>query len=117
MPGAKRECRSCQKVMRSDNLKIHQKICKGRNDLLPNYMNKEVSAQQPKNLVASKKVSLQDIEDPPTFPTFDGGEFSGEKPLSERTLLKIMDMLKIPHENRAQILKEELELDKKVWKR
>ena len=57
MPGAKRECRSCQKVMRSDNLKIHEMICKGRKDLLPNYMNKEVSGQQPKNPVVSKKVS------------------------------------------------------------
>ena len=29
MPGAKRECSICQRVMRSDNLKIHEKICKG----------------------------------------------------------------------------------------
>ena len=57
MPGAKRECSSCQKVMRSDNLKIHEKVCKGRKDLLPNYINKEVSGLQPKNPVASKKVS------------------------------------------------------------
>ena len=58
---------------------------------------------------------LQDIEaSPSVIPTFDGAEFSGEKPKSEKTLVKIMDMLKIPHENRAQILKEEAELDKKV---
>ena len=29
MPGKQRECRGCQKVMRSDNLKKHEKICKG----------------------------------------------------------------------------------------
>ena len=57
MPGLKRECSSCQKVMRSDNLKIHEKVCKGKKDLLPNYMNKEVSGHQPKNPVASRKVS------------------------------------------------------------
>ena len=58
---------------------------------------------------------LQDIENPPSdIPTFDGAEFSGEKPKSEKTLVKIMDMLKIPPENRAQIFKEEPELDRKV---
>ena len=57
-------------------------------------MNKEVSGQQPKSLVTSKKVSLQDIEDPPSdIPTFDGAEFSGEKPLSERTLLENWELL------------------------
>ena len=45
------------------------------------------------------------------IPTFDGVEFSGEKPKSEKTLVKIMDMLKIPNENRAEILKEEKNLD------
>ena len=29
MPGKKRACNGCQKVMRSDNLKKHDKICKG----------------------------------------------------------------------------------------
>ena len=29
MPGKQRECRGCQKVMRSDNLKKHEKICNG----------------------------------------------------------------------------------------
>ena len=48
---------------------------------------------------------LEDIEGSPSdITTIDGAEFSGEKPKSEKTLVKIMDMLKIPHENRAQIL-------------
>ena len=51
---------------------------------------------------------LQDIEDPPSdIATFEGAEYAGEKPKSEKSLVKIMDKLKIPHENRAQILKEE----------
>ena len=41
--------------------------------------------------------NVQDIDDPPSdIPTFDGAEFSGEKPKSEKTLIKIMDMLKFP---------------------
>ena len=55
---------------------------------------------------------LQDIEGPVTdIPTFDGAEFSGEKPKSDETLLKIMKMLKIPHQRHARILKEEREAD------
>ena len=61
---------------------------------------------------------LQDNGGPPTdIATIDGAKYSGEKPKSEKTLVKIMDKLKIPHENRAQILKEETELDKKVRKK
>ena len=41
------------------------------------------------------------------IPTFDGAEFSGEKPKSEETLIKIVEMLNIPQENPANILKEE----------
>ena len=52
-----------------------------------------------------------EINAPSDIPTFDGAEFSGEKPKSEKTLVKIMDMLKIPNENRAEILKEEKNLD------
>ena len=64
-------------------------------------------------MVVEEIEGLQDIEDPPSdIPTFDGAEFSGEK--SDETLIKIMDMLNIPPENRAQILKEEKEFDKKV---
>ena len=54
------------------------------------------------------KLSMDDdneINAPSDIPTFDGAEFSGDKPKSEKTLIKIMDMLKIPRENRAQILK------------
>ena len=55
---------------------------------------------------------LQDIEGPVTdIPTFDGAEFSGEKPKSDETLLKIMKMLKIPRQRHARILKEEREAD------
>ena len=56
---------------------------------------------------------LQDIGGSPNdIPIFDGAEYLGEKPKSEKTLGKIVDMLKILHENQAQILKEDKELDK-----
>ena len=61
---------------------------------------------------------LQDIVGSPSdIATFNGAEFSGETPKSGKTLVKIMEQLKIPYENRAQILKEEIELDKKVRKK
>ena len=59
-------------------------------------------------LSKTPKLSMDDdneINAPSDIPTFDGAEFSGEKPKSEKTFIKIMDMLKIPRENRAQILK------------
>ena len=40
------------------------------------------------------------------IPTFDGAEFCGEKPLSDETLLKMMEMLSVPHNRRARILKK-----------
>ena len=51
------------------------------------------------------------------IPTFNGAKFSGEKPKSDETLLKIMEVLKIPHESRARILKVEKETDKQVRKK
>ena len=47
------------------------------------------------------------------IPTFDGEEFSGEKPKSDGTLVNLMKMLRIPHEYRARFLKEEKEYDRK----
>ena len=151
MPGKKRECKGCQRVMRSDNLKKHEKICRGflrrhssRNSsyeqgLLhntPDISKPMTNPPAPKitksetNLMPilsttskltmddSEIDGLEDIEGSPSdITTIDGAEFSGEKPKSEKTLVKIMDMLKNPHENRAQLLKEETELDKKVRKK
>ena len=47
------------------------------------------------------------------IPTFDGEEFSGEKPKSDGTLLNLMKVLRIPHKYRARFLKEEKEYDRK----
>ena len=50
---------------------------------------------------------LQDIERSVKYiPTFDGAEFSGEKPKSDETLLKMMEMVGVPHDRRASILKK-----------
>ena len=51
------------------------------------------------------------------IPTFDVAEFSGEKPKSEETLIKIMEMLKIPQEKCASILKEEKQLEEQTFKK
>ena len=40
------------------------------------------------------------------IPTFDGSEFSGEKPTSRKTLFKIMEMLNIPEQRRERIAKD-----------
>ena len=39
--------------------------------------------------------------------TFEEAEFSGVKLLTDETLLRMMEMMKITHENRARILKLE----------
>ena len=44
--------------------------------------------------------------------TFDGAEFSGEKPKSDEGIIKIMEMLNIPQKSRVGILNEEKKLDK-----
>ena len=41
------------------------------------------------------------------IPTFDGAEFSGEKPVSRETLYKMMEMLNVPEERREEIAREE----------
>ena len=43
--------------------------------------------------------------------TFDGAEFSGEKPKSRETLLKMMEMLKIPEHRREKIATDMLKED------
>ena len=48
---------------------------------------------------------------PKGIPTFDGGEFLGEKPKSDETISKIMEMLEVPQKSRAAVLREEKRLD------
>ena len=81
-----------------------------RHDILSRHMKRKYPCG--KNIPTTKNIpkKLSDDDVAPAsadIPTFDGAEFSGEKPLSDETLFKMMEMLKIPHENRAHILKEE----------
>lgn len=81
-----------------------------RHDILLRHMKRKYPCA--KNIPTTKNIpkKLSDDDVAPAsadIPTFDGAEFSGEKPLSDETLFKMMEMLKIPHENRARILKEE----------
>ena len=90
MPGKKQECKGCQRVMRSDNLKKHEKIC---NRFLKKYSSPHSSYDQdlPQNRsniskpmtnpsdsipTSSKtsKLSMNDSE----IPVFDGAEFCGD---------------------------------------
>ena len=51
------------------------------------------------------------------IPTFDGAEFCGDKPLSDETLLRMMEMLDVPHDKRAknlELFRKDQERDKKV---
>ena len=61
---------------------------------------------------------LQDIESPDRdIPTFDGAEFCGDKPLSDDTLLRMMENLDVPPDRRArnlELFRKDQERDKKV---
>ena len=133
-------CNQCGKTYASSqSLWNHKQRCKKSgtsqpHDLLPNYMNKEVSGQQPKgnthtslkSIVPSPKKMdyaendefLQDIESPDRdIPTFDGAEFCGDKPLSDDTLLRMMENLDVPPDRRArnlELFRKDQERDKKV---
>ena len=45
------------------------------------------------------------------IPTFDGDEFIGKKPLTRETLIKMMDMLNVPEEEREAVIQSELKLN------
>ena len=45
MPGKKYECGGCKRMMRSDNLKIHKKICK-RKEILDSPLRQEIIPQR-----------------------------------------------------------------------
>ena len=129
MPGKKQECEGCQRVMRSDNLRKHEKIC---NRFLKKYSSPHSSYDQdlPQNRsniskpmtnpsdsipTSSKtsKLSMNDSE----IPVFDGAEFCGDKPLSDDTLLRMMENLGVPPDRRArnlELFRKDQESDKKV---
>ena len=60
MPGKKRECTRCHKLMRSDNLKNHMKICIGSDQFLPtdniqDHSSNVLSVLKPTNPMTSSK--------------------------------------------------------------
>ena len=54
-----------------------------------------------------KKRRVDCLQESKDIPTFEEAEFSGVKLLTDETLLRMMEMMKITHENRARILKLE----------
>ena len=115
-----RICEKCDKAYSSrQSLYNHRKYCKGGNVKIPSQDGSEEivlaskiseKAKVRRKLFIDSLVSGKDRSD---IPTFDGEEFSGEKPKSDGTLVNLMKMLRIPHEYRARFLKEEKEYDRK----
>ena len=96
-------CGKCSKTYSSrQSLYNHRKYCAARK------ISEKVKVRR--KLFIDGLVYGKDESD---IPTFDGAEFSGEKPKSDGTLLNLMKMLRIPHEYRARFLKEEKEYDRK----
>jgi hypothetical protein len=88
-----RICGNCSKTYSSrQSLYNHRKYCAGSK--------KNTKIKPCKLFIEYGKVSI---------PTFDGAEFI--RPKSDETLLRVMEMLKIPHKYRARILKEEKEYE------
>ena len=99
-------CDTCgEDFSRNDALTRHKKYsCNDSHKTESKRKNVDFDANSRSVTILPHDNMSQDI------PTFDGAEFSGVKPKSEETC-KIMEMLKIPQEKRASILKEEKKLD------
>ena len=81
-----RSCDLCLKRFTNrQSLFKHKKKCTG-------------APPKPMTILQDIKHSVKDI------PTFDGAEFCGEKPLCDETLLKMMEILSVPHNKRGRIL-------------
>ena len=99
-------CETCGKSIRSDNIPRHKRTCQKNKENEGDAVgvsDSRVTETRPKKRKAD---CLQEAE-------FEEAEFSGVKPLSEETLLRMMEMMKMTYENRARILK----LEKRFYQR
>ena len=114
MPGKMRECDGCHKIMRCDNLKNHMRKCKELRNKKDNegdasgvnVKDSQTSTEAETRPKKHKADCLQESKDIPTTFKEEPG-FSGAKSLTNETLLRMMEMMKITYENRARILKLE----------
>ena len=110
----------CVNFIRPDNLKRHQRYsCKSSSadgsyhrtdDAFKNKISPKHDDNNSAGLTQDVSVRQGDI------PTFDGAEFSGEKPKSRATLFKMMEMLKIPEHRRKKIATDMLKEDAAILK-
>ena len=118
MSGKWHICRDCGKNLASYySLWRHKKCCKAparaiEEKILDSSYNSSGMERQDKHRMSN---SLSDSEEdiiPNQIPTFDGAEFSGEKPKSRETLNRMMEMLKIPEHRWEKIATDMLKEDR-----
>ena len=79
--------------------------CDGRKTIPKSNVQSKSFVSSGRNDLRSDKLERTSISQ--DIPTFDGAEFSGDKPLSRETLFKIMEMLGIPEEKRERFAEGE----------
>ena len=94
--------------MRSDNLPRHNQKCqaltKKKNEEDAIDVNEKDSQTVTKSETRPKKRKVDCLQESKDIQTFEEAEFSGVKLLTDETLLRMMEMMKITYENRARIL-------------
>ena len=93
MPGKKVQCTSCLKVMRSDNLKRHARLC----SRISTTVSGKQSVEETPHYPSSVKQKRENI------PTFDGDEFCGKKIKSCQTINKIMQICAVTEDHQDKI--------------
>ena len=106
------ECLQCGKTYaRRQSLWRHKKTCqasrKKDNEGDAVSVNEKDSQTVTKSETRPKKRKADCLQESKDIPTFEEAEFSGVKLLTEETLLRMMEMMKITYESRARILKLE----------
>ena len=110
------ECLQCGKTYaRRQSLWRHKKTCQASRK--KDNEGDAVGVNDSQTVTASetrpKKRKADCLQESKDIPTFEEAEFSGVKLLTEETLLRMMEMMKITYENRARILKLEKRFHKK----
>ena len=85
----------------SDRGVISQHTTDAQSEEVPSF----IESQDIKS-AAKYETNLPEKKD--IIPTFDGDEFIGKKPLTRETLIKMMDMLNVPEEEREAVIQSEL---------
>ena len=110
------ECLQCGKTYaRRQSLWRHKKTCQAsrKKDNEGDAVGVNDSQTVTKSETRPKKRKVDCLQESKDIPTFEEAELSGVKLLTEETLLRMMEMMKITYENRARILKLEKRFHKK----